>query len=125
MTPSIRFELDVAPIEDVSRRLLDALDDELETAVRRSTSAVAFAARADHPYTDRTRNLTRSTRDYAPRGRASEGTLRGEAGAYEDYASFVERKPRFAFLEPALERSRDHFDRYRDDALEAAVRRVA
>ena len=121
----VAFRLDVAPIADTARRLLDALDDELETAVRRSTSAVAFAARADHPYTDRTHSLTRSTRDYAPRGRASEGTLRGEVGAYAGYASFVERRPRFAFLDPAFERSRDHFDQHRDDALEAAVRRAS
>jgi hypothetical protein len=121
----VTVHLDVVPIADTARRLLDALDDELEAAVRRSTSAVAFAARADHPYTDRTHNLTRSTRDYAPRGRASEGTLRGEVGAYMEYASFVEGKPRFAFLDPAFERSRDHFDQYRNDALEAAVRRVS
>lgn len=124
MRPEIRFELEVTGLEVTARRLVDALDDELEVAVRRSTSAVAIAAKADHPYTDRTYELTRSIRDYAPRGRASDGTLRGEVGGYAEHASYVERKRRFAFLAPAYERSQQHFEQYRDDALEAAVRRA-
>lgn len=121
---NLAFRFDPDGVAVAAGRIVDTLDDELEEAVRRSQAAVVTAAKADHPYTDRTTTLTRSIRAYAPTGKASAGTLRGELGAYADYASYLERRAEYAFLLPALERSQGHFDAYTNDALELTVQRV-
>lgn len=120
----ITFELDLSPWARSFRELGEALDDELEKAAREGALVVAFAAKADHAYTDRSGRLTRSIRAYAPRGSFLRDTLRAEVLARAPYASYVEGRRAFAFLGPALERSEDRIEHHLHDALEAAVRRA-
>lgn len=120
----IGFDLDFDPWARSLHALEDALDDELEKAVHEGAQDVAFTAKADHPYTDRTHRLTGSIRAYAPRGRFRRDTLQDEVIATAPYAARLERRPEYAFLEPALRRSEDRIEHYAHDALEAAVRRA-
>ena len=102
--------------------LREGLDDALDDAARDVAEAVAFAARADHPYTDRTGTLTGSIRAYAPRGRFSRDTLRAEVVARAPYASYVDGRRAFAFLEPAWDRNEGRAEEMLERALDAAVR---
>lgn len=120
----VGFEFDASAWVQSFHALGDALDEQLEACVRESAKDIAFAARADHPYTDRTKHLTHSTRAYAPQGRFTRGTLRAEVIATAEYASYLENRPEFAFLEPALTRSEGQIEHRLHDALEAAVRRA-
>jgi len=105
-------------------RALDALEgsvlDAIEDAVNRAGDVVAHDARADHPYQDRTGDLTASI-EALPAVRTADGA-RGGVLAGEDYASFVEARG-FAFLAPAAERSGGRVELELDRALEDAVRR--
>ncbi len=119
--------VDLAFRFDGADAALDALDaavvDAIEAAVARGAEVVAFAARAEHPYTDRTGNLTESI-EALPAVRTADGAVGGVvAGA--SYAEFVERRPEYAFLGPAARRSEDRLAHELDDALEEAVRRGA
>ncbi len=116
---SLRAEFDPGPVLDSLNRLGTALDDELEGALREAGEVVASAAKADHPYQDRTRDLTRTTRAYAPRGRFSRGTLRVEVVATQPYASFVARR-KGDWLEDAFNRQRGRIE----NDIENAVRRA-
>jgi len=116
-------DLDLEPWLEPLRELRVALDDELEGAAREGAQLIAFAARADHPYTDRTGTLTRSIRAYAPRGSFLRDTLRADVIARTPYAGYVERRVAFAYLGPAAERSEGRLGHHLHDALEAAVRR--
>lgn len=102
--------------------LRDGLDEALDDAVRETAKVVAFAAKADHPYTDRSRTLTNSIRAYAPRGRFSRDSLRVEVAALAPYASHLEARQAFAFLEPAWNRSEAHVGELLERALDRAVR---
>lgn len=118
----VGFELDLDAWAKSVDALGDALDDQLEACVHESAKDIAFAARADHPYTDRTERLTKSIRAYRPHGRFTRGTLATEVVANAEYASYLENRPEFAFLEPALTRSEGQIEQRLHDALEAAVR---
>ncbi|MFO0610794.1 MAG: HK97 gp10 family phage protein [Polyangiales bacterium] len=121
MTPGI--DLDLRAWLPPLRGLGAALDDELERAAREGAKVVAFAAKADHPYTDRSETLTRSIRAYAPRGSFLRDTLDVDIIARAAYAKYLERRRAWAFLGPALERSQGRLEHLLYDALEAAVRR--
>lgn len=99
-----------------------AVGDAIEDAVNRAAGVIAHAAAADHPYTDRTGNLTGSI-EALPAVRTAEGA-RGGVLAGMDYASHVEARG-YAFLEPAAQRSEGRLAHDLDDALEAAIRRAA
>lgn len=90
---------------DAFDALADAMDAELVGIVERTAETAASIARADHPYTDRTNRLTQSI-EALPAVRAPDGVARGGVAAGEDYAEHVEKKPGYAYLEPALEASR-------------------
>lgn len=99
-----------------------ALGDAIEDAVNRGAGVIAHAARADHPYTDRTGDLSGSI-EALPAVRTDDGA-RGGVLAGMDYASHVEAKG-YAFLEPAAQRSEGRLDEELDRALEDAIRRGA
>lgn len=124
----IRFEFDAAPWRAGLRALPAALDDELAVAVARGAEVVAFAARADHPYTDRTGRLTSSIRAEAPHGRFTTDTLGTEVVAATPYASFVEmgtsRARPYPYLGPAFASTGYRIEHHLHGALEAAVRRA-
>lgn len=105
---------------------LDALDaavgDAIVDAVARGAEVIAHAARADHPYQDRTGDLSASI-EALPAVPTADGAVGGVL-AGEDYASFVEAKG-FAFLEPAARRSEARLEFELDRALLDAVRRGA
>lgn len=121
-------DLDLGAWRTALGALPAALDDALEDAVREAGDLVVVHAKADHPYQDRTGRLTRSIRAYAPRGRFTRGTLRGEVVATAPYASYLEdgtTKIRgFAYLAPAATRMDGRMAQALEDALEAAVRRA-
>ncbi len=115
-------ELDLTPWSEGLRALAEALDDELEATVREVTEVIAADARNDHPYADQSGELTRRTRAYAPRGRFTRDTLRGEVIANTGYATFVARR-RGDWLERSLERNEGRVEHHLHDAVEAAVLR--
>jgi hypothetical protein len=106
--------------DDALDALDEALGDAIEDSVGRASEVIAHAARADHPYTDRSGDLTGSI-EALPVVRTEDGA-RGGVLAGMTYASHVEAKG-YAFLDPAAQRSEGRIDQALDDALEAAVRR--
>lgn len=116
--------LDLDPWRAGLAALGDGLDDALDDAAREAAEVVAFAAKADHPYTDRTETLTDSIAAYAPRGRFSRDTLRAEVVARALHASHLERRRDFAFLAPAWDRSEGRVGELLERALDASVRRA-
>lgn len=117
LTIDARFAAELAA--DVER-LDAAVMDGLEEAVRRASNVVASAARADHPYTDRTGTLTAMT---LPLDTVRAGaTVRGGVSAGTDYAQYVDRS--HPFLEPALDAQRARIEQETDQVINAAVRGV-
>ena len=121
---ALEISLDLSAWSTSARELRTQLNTTLHEAVRRGAQMVAETARADHPYVDRTGNLTRSIRSYAPRGTFLNESLRAEVIATERYASYLERRQLYAFLAPALGRSEGRIEHDLHDALEAAVERA-
>lgn len=117
--PSVgAFKIDVSPFFDA---LEHAARDALVDAVDRAAEVVAFDARAEHPYTDRTGQLTESI-EALP----AHATVMGAEGgviASMPYASYVEARG-FEFLSPAFQRSHDRIEHEMYDALERAVDRA-
>ena len=90
MVPSIRFDLDVAPVARSAHELEGFVNAELEDCIRTAGRTLADEARANHNYIDRTRTLTRSIHDIRVSGRATDGDLRGGVEATAPYASYIE-----------------------------------
>ena len=105
----------------------DALTRALEPGVRegleRIAEAVAVAAATEHPYTDRTGNLTASIEATPATGTLADGTLTATVVAGEEYASYVDERPEYAFLKPARRRIEQAGEAAR--ALDAALDRAA
>lgn len=99
-----------------------AVDEAVVDAVARGAELIAQAARAEHPYTDRSGDLTASVAPL-PAVPTADGAAGGVVASMP-YASFVEAKG-FAFLEPAARRSEGRLDDLLDRSLEDAVRRGA
>lgn len=116
----IFWELDAAPLAAALRALPGHLDSAFERAVLRSAEAVAYTARVDHPYTNRTGALETAT--YADRvsGAFTSDTLHCAVIAGVPYASYVEGRG-YAFLEPALQMNEGRVEQEYFDAVEAAV----
>lgn len=97
--------VDLLGLDAFVAELSAALDDELPTAMDNTAEAVAATARAEHPYTDRTGDLTASIQALPAQGSAMGGTLHGLVMAGTEYASFVEkgtsRSAPYPYLEPA------------------------
>lgn len=103
--------------EDVAR-IGNAVMDGVETAVQRASEVVAHAARADHPYTDRTGALSASI-EALPAVRVGE-VVRGGVLAGAEYAEHVERS--HPFLAPALDASLARIEQETDQVLHEAIR---
>lgn len=109
------FDLDGA-IRDLS----DAVEQAIHGAVAEHAARISDAARAEHAYTDRTGRLTASLRSYAAR-RAGDLVV-AEVVADTEYAEFVERRARFAYLAPAHDRVAPYFEQDAEQRMTDAAR---
>lgn len=104
-----------------------AVDEGARAAVERQGERVAGAARADHPYQDRTGDLTTSLEGLPAMGSALDGTLQGGAAAGTEYASYVEegteRSRPYPYLAPAAELTEPAFEQDADAQLQTAIDR--
>lgn len=98
------------------------IGEALEEVVEDHAARVAAEARADHPYTDRTGNLTASIEALPAQGSVRGGDLRATVVAGEEYASYVD-SGRFRYLLPAAERVEGELADAADRALAAATTR--
>jgi HK97 gp10 family phage protein len=93
---------------------------EIYQAVATVQAVVVNEAKLNHPYTDRTTNLTKSIQ--AGVVEIQDDTVSAEIKAEAEYASFVEmgtsRSKPYPFLTPAIERHQSTFFR----ALQRAMR---
>jgi len=105
----------------------EAVNEGTEAAVERHGDRVAGAARADHPYTDRTGDLTASLEGLPAMGSALDGTLQGGTVAGTEYASYVEegteRSRAYPYLEPAATLTEPAFEQDADAQLQASLAR--
>lgn len=97
------------------------LDAELRKAVDFSTLEIANTAKEDHPYTDRTGNLTNSI-GIVPIGSAFRGRDVGVAQAVMGYAEAVEAT--HPYMRPAFERRETGIIRRINAAAQRAVRKA-
>lgn len=100
--------------------LEEAVEEAVRGAVREHAERVAASAKSDHPYTDRTGDLTASIRAYAPRALGT--VIRSEVVADTPYADYVERRRPFAYLGPASDRMEPYFELDTEARLTAAAR---
>lgn len=117
----LRVSLAASEVDEWLGRLKDALDQQVRAALELTCSAVAEEARNNHPYTNRTGDLEAMTQPGGIAGSFYDDTLIGDVSADMPYASFVNDRPEFAFLEPAFERSSGKIDRILADAIQRAV----
>lgn len=96
-----------------------AVDAALLASVRDAADVIAFEAKASHPYTDRTRDLTTSI-EALPAVAGPEGVVGGVI-AGEEHASYLERRSEFAFLKPAADRSDARIEHDMDTNLRTAT----
>ena len=91
--------------------------ERVRIAVSQTQSLIAAYARGNHPYTDRTSNLTKSIQP----GRITEtsNSINGEVNANMEYAKYVEERwgQRYAYLGPALLANQREFNRLVRKAL--------
>lgn len=92
--------------------------DGIETAVARAGEIVAEEARASHPYTDRSYQLTESTRALDPVSTGDK--VLGGVIADTEYAEYVERS--HPYLAPALERAMPRVETEAARVIDAALR---
>lgn len=114
-------ELDTRSLRAATRRLSEALDDELEACVVTVAEDVAFTARAIHGFVNRTGRLEQSIEATPPIGRFTRDTLVATATAAAPYAEFVERRADLAFLGPAWAANEPRASQHLEDALERAI----
>lgn len=118
----MRLTVTFTGVESALAELERAFDEGAEDGVERGSALVAAEARSRHRFQNRTTHLERSIRHLPPFGRASDGTLAGLVVAEEDYASFVDANPAYAFLGPAWAARQAEAARVMDLALERALR---
>ena len=105
-------------------RIDRVLAEVLEAALARAAEVIAYAARASHPYTDRTYNLTRSI-EPQPVVMVNDEQAAGGVIAGEEYASYLEERDAFVFLAPAASRSEPMLDQALARLLREALARGA
>jgi hypothetical protein len=116
----VRFRARLTGVEADLARLAVALDPQLDAALALFSARVADAARASHPFQNRTGDLESSIRALDTHGDALAGTLEGGVIADEEYAEHVDA--RLPFLQPAFDRTEGEADRFLQDALDEAAR---
>lgn len=95
------FTADLLGLEAWVDELAAAVDDGADAGLAAASRLVADEARAGHTFANRSGDLEASIRPLDVAGRARDGEVRGGVVADEEYASYVEERPGFAFLMPA------------------------
>lgn len=150
---TVTCSLDTASIEEATRDLADALDQEMSTAIEQCSELVAAEARNHHLYQNRTGDLQDATRAQGAAGSFLAGSLSGGVVADTDYAQYVnghsddaaadgESSPvtaralsryfgggsstgsRFEFLQPACDRVEPQFEPIVQSAADRAARKA-
>lgn len=116
----MRLTVDATALDDLLDGVEGALDLGVRAGLARLGRMTADEARRDHPYADRTGRLTASTRSGLVRGTLRAG-LAVDVTATADHASYVDGRPRFAFLEPAWRRVEPEAEAILSAALAEAV----
>lgn len=83
-------------------RVREAIGDGVAQAIDEVAEAVAIVARERHGYTNRSGDLEENTIATPHIGAFFADTLRSAAVGFTEYASYVESKPLFAFMGPAV-----------------------
>lgn len=104
--------------------LAEGVDHAVDAGLGQVGERVAQEARTNHPYQNRSGDLQASTQALEPSGRATDGTARVDVVALEDYASYLEDRPEFAFLAPAFERLEPQLGALLDQYVAQGVRRA-
>lgn len=121
---SLYFRIDIDSLYDEINRFQDALDVEMDVAAFRGGEIAAQYAQQNHPYQNRTGDLEASTRALDATGQFSRGDLLGGVIADTDYAQYVDGRPEFQFLEPAVNRTHAYIEHEFEEAFERAARRA-
>ena len=112
-------------LDELIAEFTAGVDEGLRVAFSQTAAGIASTARADHPYTDRTGDLTASTEGLPAQGSAMQGTLRGAVVAGMDYASYVEqgttRSAPYPFLGPAGDANDGYLAELGEEALQRAA----
>ncbi len=110
------MSIEISGMDELVRNLSNYSKKAIEGVVRAaqiSQALVVNDARSDHPYIDRTGNLTNSIQAGAVE--VSDNKVEAEVQARMEYASFVEygtsRARAYPFLVPALLRQMENFRR--------------
>lgn len=109
---------------DVFDDMETAVDAALLASVHDAAETIATEARNDHPYTDRTDTLAESI-EALPAVASGEGRVVGGVAAGAPYASFLERRQEFAFLQPAADRSEPRVEHDLDTNLRRGIGRIS
>ena len=114
---------------DVFDDMETAVDAALLASVHDAAETIATEARndhpyTDHPYTDRTDTLAESI-EALPAVASGEGRVVGGVAAGAPYASFLERRQEFAFLQPAADRSEPRVEHDLDTNLRRGIGRIS
>lgn len=105
----MRVEIDLMPAFETlvreGREASEELDRNLDSSVQDAAEKGLVAFTAEHPYTDRTFNLTASARVEAARAESDNEFVRamkwGGSAGDAPYAVFVEAMPRYKFTPTA------------------------
>lgn len=118
----MKIEARFTGFDEALGALTRGLDRGLEVGFERAAEVVAANARGDHPFTNRTGDLERSIHaEPDPHVALARGAVDAAVVADEDYASYVDEREGFAFLEPAAERRANDAARAVDAALDDAA----
>lgn len=118
------IDVRVHGLEGALADLTASLDSELADGMHRAAEIVAEEAAREHPYQNRTGDLEQRTVAGRVSGRASDGEVIAEVLGDTEYATYVEKKPGFAFLEPAYQRVEGQVESEIENALQLAADRA-
>lgn len=118
----IRITLDLGSVQAEVERLELALNQQVAQALRAITGRVAEEARNTHPYQNRTGLLESQTRPGALTGTFLNGDLEALVLGDTPYGEFLEERPEYAFLQPALDRVMPETDAILQQGVDEAAR---
>ncbi len=120
------FSATLNGLEEALQELEDETLSGLPAIVETWAQGAAQHARAEHPYTDRTGNLTASIE--ALPARTVGGRVEGGVVAGMDYASYVDegtsRARPYPYLQPAAQATESYAEEIAERGLRAAVTRA-
>lgn len=113
-------------VAESCRALEKSINEHMRREVQRAAYMTAAEAKARHKFQNRTGKLEASIHAGRTRGVATRGSLVAEVLATTKYASYVEekvtRRGKWAYLEPAWDRTFPEFYRHVHTALTVAIR---